>query len=175
MKKLLFLFLALCPLLPLCAEVVIFRSGVILAAELTSVKQPIEDFDEADFPELPRQNRIYAAVTLFLFPGRSLSRFDFVLNAFGTDCKCVATRVGTRPWKYRGGDITMAEKDKKYSLLFILDGRVAGINATEKLSLKCNFKPAKYAETSIIFTNRREKDFTFSEQIPAEGILAPQK
>jgi len=175
MKKTLFLFLALCPLLPLCAEAVIFRSGIILAAELTSAKQSIEDFDEADFPELPRQNRVYASVTLFLFPGRALSRFDFVLNAFGTDCKCVATRVGTGPWKCRGGDITAAEKDKKYALLFILDGRVAGINPTEKLSLKCNFAPKKYAETGIVFTNRRGEDFTVSEQIPAKGILAPQK
>lgn len=175
MKKFLFLLLALCPLLPLCAEVVVFRSGVILAAELTSVKQPVDDFDEADFPELPRQNRIYASVTLFLFPGRSLSRFDFVLNAFGTDCKCVATRTGTGPWRCRGGDITAAERDKKYALLFILDGRVAGINATERLKLKCNFGPAKYAETGIVFTNRRGENFTVSEQISPEGILAPQK
>ena len=175
MKKMLLLFLALSPLLPLCAEVVVFRSGVILAAELTSVNQPIDDFDEAAYPELPRQNRVYAAVTLHLFPGRALTRYDFVLNAFGTDCKCVATRAGTSPWRCQSGDISSAERGKKYSLLFVLDGRVAGINATEKLNLKCNFGPAKYAETSIIFTNRRGENFTFSEQIPETGILAPQK
>ena len=175
MKKMLFLFLALGPLLPLCAEVVVFRSGVILAAELTSVKQSVDDFDEADYPELPRENRVYAAVTLHLFPGRALTRYDFALNAFGTDCKCVATRVGTGPWKCQSGDISVSEKGKKYALLFILDGRVAGINATEKLNLKCNFRPAKYAETGIIFSNRREENFTSSEQIPETGILAPQK
>ena len=175
MKKFLLLFLALSPILPLCAGAIAFRSGVILAAELTSAKQSIDDFDEADCTELPRENRVYAAVTLHLFPGRALTRYDFVLNAFGTDCKCVATRVGTSPWKCQSGDISVSEKGKKYALLFILDGRVAGINATEKLNLKCNFKPAKYAETSIVFTNRRGENFTSSEQIPETGVLAPQK
>ena len=175
MKKFVLLALVLCPVLRLCAGSLPFRSGIILAAELSSAEQKITDFDEADYPDLPRQNRIYAAVTLTLFPGRGLSRHDYVLSAFGSDAKCVAIRTGDGPWKCLSGDIDIAEKGKKYGMLFILDGRVVGLDPVEKLNLKCCYPPEKYAMTSIVFGNRRDRDLTPASRIPPKGVLPPQK
>jgi len=175
MKKIIFLALVLCPVLRLGADSLPFRSGIILAAELSSAEQKISDFDEADYPDLPRQNRIYAAVTLTLFPGRALSRHDYVLSAFGNDARCVAIRTGDGPWKCLSGDIDIAEKGKKYGMLFILDSRVAGLNPTEKLGLKCCYPPEKHATTGLVFRNCRDRALTPASQVPSGGILAPQK
>ena len=175
MKRFIFLAFVLCPVLRLGADSLPFRSGIVLAAELSSAEQKITDFDEADYPDMPRQDRVFAAVTLTLFPGRALSRHDYVLSAFGTDGKCVAIRTGDGPWKCLSGDIDVAEKGKKYGMLFILDGRVAGLNPTEKLNLKCCYPPEKYAATSVVFSNRRDRDLTPASRIPAGGILVPQK
>lgn len=174
MKKTLFLLLLLCSAV-LLADKQPFRSGVLLAAELSSANQQIKDFDAEDYPALPQQNRIYAAVTLTLFPGRQLSRHDYCLRAFGTDFKCAAIRVDNGPWTCVSGDIQFPEGKRKYSMLFILDNRIVGLNEQEKLNLKCNYPSVKNAETEIIFTNRKTANFTPASKIPEAGILTVKK
>ena len=66
MKKILSIALLLCSAV-LLADKQPFRSGILLAAELSSVNQQIKDFDAEDYHGLPQQNRIYASVTLKLF------------------------------------------------------------------------------------------------------------
>ena len=175
MKKLLLCFLVLLSSFLVCAGSRPFRSGIILAAELSKAPQQIRNFDESAYPELPRQNIIYAQVVLTVFNGRALSRFDYSINAFGQDCKCVAIKTADGPWIADNGDIQFPKEKQKYAMLFILDNRVAGLDNKEKLSLKCNYPPAKYAETPLIFTNRKTANFTRAGQIPAKGILTENK
>ena len=174
MKKILSLALLLCSAV-LLADKQPFRSGILLAAELSSVNQQIKDFDAEDYPGLPQQNRIYAAVTLKLFPGRQLSRHDYSLRVFGSDFKCAAIKVDNGPWISVSGDIKFPESHRKYTMLFILDSRVVGLNDQEKLNLKCNYPPAKSAETEIIFNNRKTANFTPASKIPESGILTIKK
>ena len=55
MKKILSLALLVCSTI-LFADKQPFRSGILLAAELSSVNQQIKDFDAEDYPGLPQQN-----------------------------------------------------------------------------------------------------------------------
>ena len=173
-KKYLFLLFALCAPAVFHAGTQPFRSGVILAAELSSKKQSIRDFSEQEYPDLP-ENRVYASVTLKLFSGRILSRHDYSLHAFGKNYKCVALRVNGGAWKSAGSDVEYPGKNDKYSMLFILDSSVVGINQEEQLDLRCNYPPAKYADTSLVFTNRKQQDFTPASKIPAIGLLKSEK
>ena len=174
-NKIYIFFLLLFPVAAVMAENVPFRSGIILAAELSSAPQKILDFEEADYPNLPVGNRLYAAVTLKLCPGRQLSRHDYSLSITGSPNPCVAIRVDNGPWKSVSGDIEYAEPNKKYAMLFILDSHAAGMDDVEKHGLKCNYPPAQVPETQFYFTNRRKQNFTPASKIPARGIVAVKK
>lgn len=171
MKKTLLFLVLLLGTTALFADKQPFRSGILLAAELSSAPQQIRDFDAEDYPGLPVQNRLYAAVTLKLFPGRQLSRHDYSLQVFGSEFKCAAIRVDNGPWLSVSGDIKFPEGNRKYAMLFIIDSRLAGLKDQEKLNLKCNYPLKKNAETPIIFNNRKTANFTPASKIPESGIL----
>ena len=175
MKRKFFALVLLLAATVLYADSQPFRSGVLLGAELSASPQKIIDFDADDYPDIPQQNRIYAAVTLKLFPGRQLSRHDYSVQVFGRDFKCAAIKVNDGPWKSTSGDIMFPEGKNKYTMLFILDNSVVGLNEKEKLDLKCNYPPVKYSETRLIFNNRGKNNFTPASKIPAAGILTLRK
>lgn len=175
MKKILFFLSLLLTSSVLRADKIPFRSGILLAAELSSAAQKINDFDTEDYPGLPQTDRIYAAVTLNLFPGRQLSRHDYSLRVFGRDHKCAAIKVDNGPWVSVSGDIKYPEQNRKYAMLFILDSRIAGLKDKEVFSLKCNYPPEKYSETKIVFINRKQANFTPASRIPGTGMMAVHK
>ena len=175
MKRKIFALVLLLAAATLYADCRPFRSGVVLCAELSAVPQKIADFDAEDYPEIPQQNQIYAAVTINLFQGRQLSRHDYSIRAFGRDYKCAAIKVDDGPWKSNSGDITLAENKRKYTMLFILDNSVVGHAAREEMDLKCNYPPVKYSETPLIFNNCGKKNFTPAKKIPQTGILSLKK
>lgn len=175
MKRKFFALVLLLAAATLYADCRPFRSGVVLCAELSAVPQKIADFDAEDYPDIPVQDRVYAAVTISLFPGRQLSRHDYSIQAFGRDYKCAAIKVDNGPWKSNSGDITFAEKTSKYTMLFILDSSILGHNDKEQLDLKCNYPPVKYSETPLIFNNCGKKNFTPAKTIPQTGILSLKK
>ena len=150
-----------------------FRSGIVLAAELTEKTQKITGLNPVEFPQFPQQ-KLYASVTLKLFYGRELSRHDYALQVFGKNFPCVAIRTGNGPWKSEKGDIPYAEKNKIYSMLFIIDGASTGLNPVEKLQLKCNYQEGPAALDELNFTNRGKADFTPPEKT-RNGILAEPK
>ena len=159
----------------LSAETLPFRSGIILAAETSAKKQNIVNFNEQNYPDLPVGSRIYAAVTLTVFSNRVLSPLDYSLNAFGKKYPCVAVRTGDSAWQADPKGIEFPAKNQKYAMLFILDGSLLGFNKEDKMSLHCNYPPAKTPDTALIFTNRMQQDFTRASQIPATGTLRIQK
>ena len=155
----------------LSADTLPFRSGIIFAAETSTKKQNIVNFNEQNYPDLPVGSRIYAAVTLTVFSNRILSPLDYSLDAFGKKYPCVAVRTGDAPWQADPKGIEFPAKNQKYSMLFILDGSLLGFNQEDKMSLHCNYSPANAAGTELFFTNRMQQDFTKSSKIPAAGAL----
>ena len=153
----------------------LFRSGRILAAELTFRSQTIKQFNPEEHPELP-QKRIYAQVVLEPFPGREVSSLDYSLRAFGKDYRCIAIKEMNGSWI--GGiesDIKYPDSQKRYAMLFILDGNISGINPVENYTLKCNYPPQKHAETPLTFNNLKQGNFSLPAAIPAAGKLTVEK
>ena len=150
-----------------------FRSGVVLAAELTKKTQRITGLNPLEFPQFPQQ-KLYAAITLKLFYGRELSRHDYALQVFGQDFPCVAIRTENGPWISTKGDIPYAEKNKIYSMLFIIDGASTGLNPVETLQLKCNYQEGAAALDEFNFTNLGDAEFSASAKA-RNGILAEHK
>ena len=79
--------------LMLSAETIKFRSGYVLAAELSTAKISVSGVLR-DAPLTIPQNPVYAVVSVKLDSGRSISIFDYTLDAFGHEAPCVAIRTG---------------------------------------------------------------------------------
>ena len=168
MKHFLLLLFAVAGL-SVVADTIRFRSGSILAAEL-SLKQPfIEDFSPEkiakDYPA-----RAFAAVTVKLHPERKLSIYDYKLVCLGLPFDCIAIRTDDGNF-----DMTPmvegANQYRKYTLLFLLDAQWAKPNMTDKFVLKSVGGPANRAETPLNFVHKNNQDFTRASQIPANGLM----
>lgn len=173
MKK--FCFAMLIAALPFAifAETVRFRSGELLAAELSTVRPKIVNFDKFAYPE-SFDKKIYASLVVKLDQGRTLSNYDFSLDAFGTSYPCVAIKTGNGDFDGSRKDITDPKSGEKYSLLFVLDGALIGLAPQEKITLKCNFPPPELANQTVIFNTLGNKPFTAPRNIPASGKMAKE-
>lgn len=162
---------ALCLLLLLQAgaETVRFRSGLLLAAELSTRAPSMEKIDPLVFPGLP-DNRIYAMLVLKTDPARRMSIYDYSLRAFGRDFPCVA--VWQRgAFRFYDGNIDTA----RTALLYVLDAKQVGLNHFERLILKSNCPPEKFSEQPVLFTVRGAQPLTAPEQVSESGIMAVKK
>ena len=143
-----------------------FRSGNILAAELSSATPSINNFNKDAFPNLPEQ-KVCAVITIQLDKSRKISIFDYTLNAPGGDYPCVAFAKNS---DFEYGVEAVENSGKPIQLLFILDGRFSGKSPQEKLLFKCNLPPAgKTYETEIIF--KKVNSCTPLYSIPASGRM----
>ena len=143
-----------------------FRSGDILAAELSSRTVAVSNLNKDAFPNLPEQ-KIYAVITVQLDKSRKISIFDYTLNAPGGDYPCVAFAKSS---KFEYGVEAVENSGKPLQLLFILDGRFSGKSQQEKLLLKCNLPPTGQTyETEIIF--KKVNVCTPLRSIPASGRM----
>lgn len=153
------------------ADTVRFRSGEILYAELSQVKpENVRNRDKLDLSELPEQ-KIYAALTVSLDPGRKISIYDYSLRAFGTVARCIALRNGDNSI-----DGARHETDgSRCTLYFVLNAREVGIGKrkSEKLTLVCNVPPAQ--ELTVTFVNHGDKAFVPPRRIPDSGNMTDDK
>ena len=145
-----------------------FRSGEIVAAELTRTAPSIRDLDPLAFPALPK-DRMYAVLSVRPDPGRPLSIFDYSLEDRDIVCPCVALNTG-------GGFVSTDQNVSGapiVQLLFILDA--GNTRGNTLLTLKCNLPPANGVyDLKIPF---RRMDFAYPTQpsrIPAEGMMGPR-
>ena len=140
MKSSLFiLFAAIFSLtIQLHAETVRFRSGHILAAELTTRKINISGVPEEMPLNIPAKP-VYAVLTVKLDRFRSVSIFDYTMIAYGTEFSCVAINSG-RGFVHTDAPVS---SDDAVQLLFIADALTAGKAKLEENVLRCKLTPGK--------------------------------
>ena len=168
MKKLSFLaavLLAVTAAAPVRAGVLRFRSGEILAAELTSSDVTVRDLNPAAFPALPSQ-RLCAVLSIRLDYGRKISIFDYSLTVQGVACPCVAINDGS--------GFVSTERDFSdtgvLQLLFILDARTPPRSGP--LTLKCNLPPTTGVyDRGVPFRGLGRSKPTPPDRIPASGAM----
>ncbi len=171
MKKIaVVLLLVFSAVLPLAAATQPFRSGEILAAELSTVKPQITNEDPEAFP-LDFTRRIYAALVVKAAEGRGLSIHDYALEAFGRSYPCIALRIGDAGYDAETWKVERAAGNEKYTLLFVLDATMVGFAQTETLQLRSLFPPKARSGQPVVFSNLNGRSFTSPRSIPADGIL----
>ena len=148
----------------LLADTVNFRSGQILAAELTTAKIRISGVNP-DAPLALPSKTVFAVVSIKLGELRSISVFDYVLRSYGQEFPCVAINTG------RGFNFTDApvRSQKVIQLLFATDGLLSGKQPKETLLIKSKFPPAGLHDVKIEFTNIDNQAPTAIDNIPETG------
>ena len=165
--RLLILVTTLFAALLLKAEPIIFRSGKVLTAELSTSAIKITKVNPAaplSIPETP----IYAVVSIKLDAERSVSIFDYSLEVFGKEINCAAIRT-KRDFEFTTENISQSSP---LQLLFIADSKFVGKLASEKLTLKSRLTPANdvYA-VEIPFAVIGKKAPMSLDNIPHEGTF----
>ena len=172
------LFVLLFAAVVLCGGSVEFRGGRILCAEL-SRKNPAPAVTEkasVRYPELPLPaDRIYAAVTFKGHDGRKLSVHDYGIEHFGRVYPCIAFRKNGGAFVDSPHEAPGIDPKARYTLLFILDSKLAGLNKTEELDVKALFPPEKLSHCRVIFSNLGEGPFTAPAMIRDSGQVAEKK
>ena len=170
MKKFL-LLLTLLPALagaPAEAGTVTFRAGEVLAAELSSSKPKVAN--EERYPvKIPFRRPLYALVTVLPAPGRTLSVYDYALEAYGNTYPCLALRRGDEPFDAANREFTRLGKEERFGLLFVVDASAVGLNPTEELQLRALYAKGKNAAVPLIFENLKAAPFSEAKTIPAAG------
>ena len=142
-----------------------FRSGEIVAAEVTRTAPAIRDLDPPAFPALPK-NRVYAVISVRPDAGRPLSIFDYSLEDRGVVFPCVALNSGSG----------FVSTDRNVSgaplvqLVFILDA--ASVQDDAVLTLKCNLPPTNgIYDLKVPFRWVGFAEPTRPSRIPPEGMM----
>jgi len=156
--------------LPLAAATLPFRSGEILAAELSTAKPRIINEDPLAFP-VEFSRLIYAALAVKAAEGRGLSIHDYALEAFGRDYPCIALRVGDNDFNADVWQVERAAPGEKYTLLFVLDATLVGLSPSETLKLRSLYPPKSRAAQPVPFVNLGGRSFTSPRSIPDGGIM----
>ncbi len=154
----------------LSAATLPFRSGEVLAAELSTTKPQINNENTLAIPKTFEKPR-YAAVVVAVQPERALTIYDYTLEFLGAEYPCIALRAGTQPFDMDLREITQTSPYEKYTLLFLVDGKLVGQELEEKITLKSVAGPDSVARTVLRFNNRGAGSFTAPNRIPRSGIL----
>ena len=151
----------------LFAEPIKFRSGYVLAAELSTAKISVSGVHR-DAPLNIPSNPVYAVVSVKLDTGRAISIFDYTLDAFGHEIPCSAIRTDK---KFIFTPDTVTSKDV-IQLLFITSTSYVGKLASEELTLKSKCPPDKAMfSTAIPFTMLNSKAVSAISAVPAAGTF----
>ena len=144
------------------------RSGVVKAAQLTRQNLSIANLNPLAFPGMPA-NKIFAVVSIKPDDLRSISIFDYSLEAYGVSFPCAAVRRSGR-FEYFTGDINASGIQQ---LLFVLDGAmISGNQKVENLVLRSNLAdPGSIYRTSIPFSFIGNRPPTAPESIAPGGAL----
>ena len=151
----------------LSAGVIHFRSGQIIAAEISASSPKINQLDEKfAFPTLPK-DRLYAVVSVKLDDARKISIFDYSLESFGATYPCIAINSSG---SFESSELTFSTPGKCIQLLFIIENQ--SMNKTESLKLKCNLPPTDGTYDLLIpFSYLGHRPFSSPGTIPANGLF----
>ena len=154
------------------ASDLVFRGGRVIIAQLTEKAQKFPALNPIVYANVP-ENKVYAQVTMQLNSGKNLSIYDYSLQVYGKNYPCVALKIGNGQWvSGENWKITSINPKECYSMLFILDGKVVGLNKVESLKLYSNALPKKVAAVSLDFENLgKTKDFSLPRSAISKGLL----
>ena len=164
-----FLIFCIAATVSAAADTVRFRSGTVLAAEL-STKQPVIDNFSPEKIVRDYPAKAYAAVTVKLHPERKLSIHDYKLVCLGLPFDCIAIRTDDGNFDMTPA-LDNANHYRKYTLLFLLDAQWAKPNMTDKFILKSTAGPENLSEAVLNFVHKNNQDFSRASQIPAKGLM----
>ena len=140
-----------------------FRMGRILNAEVTSKKLQFRELTKAAYPQ--KYSKVsFAAVTVQLDQGRSISKYDFVLKSGSKEYPCVAIRKdnGVEKWEFKKTD-----PSSLYTLYFMFDGS----GETSQLELKYKLSHRGHLKVTLNFKDQGSSDFTSPKKISRKGML----
>ena len=144
-KNILLIVAVLFSTFSLCAEVRHYRSGDILAAEISKANVNIVNFSALAFPNMP-QNKAYAVISVKLDSARELSIFDYSLEIKGQTWACVALYRNSR-YEYTSVDI---HGNGVMQMLFVIDGTSLPASGTVDATLKSNLSDARFYYDAVI-------------------------
>lgn len=150
------IFIVFASVLTLSAKTVPFRSGEILAAEYSSSKPTVINWNKHLFVNNSASN--YVAVAVRMHPKRKISIYDYAFFVNGRNYSCVAIRTN-------GGNFTYIQnalggsKDEIFTLLFFVNESVSSENTVALIS---QLPPRKYDPAEFKMTE-------------ADGVLLPFK
>ena len=152
------------------AETILFRSGEVLAAEVSTAAPRVTNLAADEVPE----GCVYALVTVRLQQGRTISAEDYSLNALGGLYRCIAVRTENEAFNAENWHIASTTPKKKYGMLFALQIPAGQNYNNVKFDLVCN-APGKWNRTAIPFTDRRGQGFSSASSIPNAGRFPAEK
>ena len=144
-----------------------YRSGVIVAAEVTKAKLAIANLPPLAFPDLPPEHA-YAVVSVKLDDMRELSIFDYSLDIQGTPWRCVALYRNNR-YEYFPGDM---HGTGVMQMVFVVDSKLIPASGMVNAVLKSNLSDARFGyDTPVQCKIIGNKMPTAPRAIPAAGLL----
>ena len=160
MKKFVWLCAALAAMSSAYADTVLFRSGRVLCAEVSSTRP--YGFKRFCASEPPGRPVAYAAVTVKLDKGRKIGIFDYSLRMGGNTYECAMVRDNdTR----EVGELGDGGERRRCTLFFEIDA--AAVRSASRAQLICS-APGR-GKTDLKFTDRGSRSFTSDDKIPEPG------
>ena len=141
-----------------------FRSGTLLAAELSSSKPDVKlENDNV-------ANRIFARLVIKLAPERKITICDYELSAYGREFKAVAVSENNGKWLTDDSVLENIDGKTIVSVLFEVDGSVIGKQSVETLEIVA---PAdkKSKQDVVKFKNIGSNKFSPVSSIPSSGRM----
>ena len=159
-----FCVLAVTAICTVSGATVEFRSGTLLAAELSSSKPDVKLENEST------ANRIYARMVIKLAPERKISICDYELNAYGRGFKAVAISENNGKWLTDDTVLENIDGKTRVSVLFEVDGSVIGKQNIEVFEV---IAPAdRKAKPDVVkFKNIGKNKFSPVSGVPASGRM----
>lgn len=170
----------------LCGAAIDFRSGKVLCAEIsTNPPARLKKLVNPVFPDLPA-TPAYAALTVFLDEGRSISLHDYAIHIFGKNYHCIAIQhsnrflfVADRPASGNSNweKVETVNPKALYTLFFMIDANELNPNKErpEVLTVRALFHPSENTGDKIPFKKLGDKAFTPQNRIPPAGMMVMKK
>ena len=155
---------AFCVVLSAVGATADFRSGTVLAAEL-SRKKPDVKLENDNVANL-----IFARMVIRLAPERKMSVCDYELRAYGRCFKAIAVSVNNGKWLTDDSVVENIDGRTIVSVLFEVDGSVIGRSNVETLEVVAS-ADRKAKPDVIKFKNIGDNKFSVVSAIPSSGQM----
>ena len=147
--KFFIMFFCFCMAAVLDGAAVKFRSGDVLAAEVSSTRPSVSNWNVNLFGMNSATS--YAAVAVRIHPKRKISIYDYALAVNGVNHACVAIRINNGAFEYTQKSLP-AEKGEIFTLLFFL--KDISVSDVKNVSLVTLMPPTTNEVVPLKINNR---------------------